>query len=70
VAATQGVFAEQGMEAFDQSPIERLFVPNTVEPRIPFLSSRVEMVPVGRRPTFGKAIRRIHQRDSISVLFD
>jgi ribose-phosphate pyrophosphokinase len=67
-AATHGVFTEGSMEAIDDSPIELLFVTNTVEPRIPVLSSKVEVITVG--PLFGEAIRRIHQRESISVLFD
>jgi ribose-phosphate pyrophosphokinase len=39
-----------------------------VEPRTEVLSPKVEVVSVGA--LFGEAIRRIHQRESISVLFD
>ena len=67
-AVTHGVFADQTIEAFDDSPIELLFVTNTVEPRTPASSPKVEVVSVG--PLFGEAIRRIHQRESISVLFN
>jgi ribose-phosphate pyrophosphokinase len=67
-AVTHGVFTEESMEALDDSPIELLFVTNTVEPSIPIQSSKVEVVSVA--PLFGEAIRRIHQRESISVLFD
>jgi ribose-phosphate pyrophosphokinase len=67
-AVTHGVFTERSMEALDESPIELLFVTNSVEPVAPVLSSKVELVSVG--PLFGEAIRRIHQRESISVLFD
>lgn len=66
-AVTHGVFADQTIEALDDSPIELLFVTNTVEPRTEVLSPKVEVVSVG--PLFGEAIRRIHQRESISVLF-
>ncbi len=67
-AVTHGVFTERSMQALDDSPIELLFVTNTVEPEGPILSSKLETVSVG--PLFGEAIRRIHQRESISVLFD
>jgi ribose-phosphate pyrophosphokinase len=67
-AVTHGVFTEQSMESLEESPIELLFVTNTVEPRIPVLPPKVEVVSVG--PLFGEAIRRIHRRESISVLFD
>jgi ribose-phosphate pyrophosphokinase len=67
-AVAHGVFTERSMEALDDSPIELLFVTNSVEPLAPVLSSKVEVVSVA--PLFGEAIRRIHQRESISVLFD
>jgi ribose-phosphate pyrophosphokinase len=67
-AVTHGVFTETSVEALDDSPIELLFVTNSVEPVAPVLSSKVEVVSVA--PLFGEAIRRIHQRESISVLFD
>lgn len=66
-AVTHGVFADQTIEALDDSPIELLFVTNTVEPRTEVLSPKIEVVSVG--PLLGEAIRRIHQRESISVLF-
>ena len=56
------------MQVLDDSPIELLFVTNTVEPEAPVSSPKLETVSVG--PLFGEAIRRIHQRESISVLFD
>src|SRR5919108_5985377 len=67
-AITHGVFTEQSMKALDDGPIAQLVVTNSVEPDVPALSSKVEVVSVG--PLFGEAIRRIHQRESISVLFD
>jgi ribose-phosphate pyrophosphokinase len=67
-AVAHGVFTERSMETLDDSPIEILFVTNSVEPQTPVLSSKVEVVSVA--PLFGEAIRRIHQRESISVLFD
>jgi len=67
-AVTHGVFTEQSMKALDESPIELLLVTNTVEARTSEVSPKVETVSVG--PLFGEAIRRIHQRESISGLFD
>jgi len=67
-AITHGVFTERSMQALDDSPIELLVVTNTVESRLPVLSRKVEVISVA--PLFGEAIRRIHQRESISVLFD
>jgi ribose-phosphate pyrophosphokinase len=68
-AVTHGVFADQTIEALDDSPIELLFVTNTVEPLAEVLSPKVEVVSVGPL-LFGEAIRRIDQRESISVLFN
>jgi ribose-phosphate pyrophosphokinase len=67
-AVTHGVFTERTMELLDDSPIERLFVTNSVEPQASKISSKVDVVSVA--PLFGEAIRRIDQRESISVLFD
>ncbi|HYT80422.1 MAG TPA: hypothetical protein VEQ37_14445 [Actinomycetota bacterium] len=67
-AVTQRVFTERSMEALDDSPVELLFVTNSVEPMAPVLSSKIEVVSVA--PLLGEAIRRIHNRESISVLFD
>ena len=67
-AVTHGVFTEQSMKALDDSPIALLLVTNTVEHGLSALSSKVEVVSIG--PLFGEAIRRIHQRESISGLFD
>ena len=67
-AVTHGVFTERSMEALEDSPVELLFVTNSVEPKAPVLSSKIEVVSVA--PLLGEAIRRIHNRESISVLFD
>ncbi len=64
---THGVFAAKAKERLDASPIERLLVTDTVETQPVELSSKVEVVSVA--PLFGEAIRRIHQRESVSVLF-
>ena len=67
-AVTHGVFTERSMEALEDSPVELLFVTNSVEPKAPVLSSKIDVVSVA--PLLGEAIRRIANRESISVLFD
>ena len=64
---THGVFAEGSMERLDDSPIERLIVTDSIETQPVELSPRVSVVSVA--PLFAEAIRRIHERESISVLF-
>src|ERR671914_2367876 len=66
-AITHGVFAEGSMERIEASPIERLIVTDTVETQPVPLSAKVKVVSVA--PLFAEAIWRIHQRESISVLF-
>ncbi len=67
--AWRGCAVERGRrcQERDASPIERLLVTDTVETQPVELSSKVEVVSVA--PLFGEAIRRIHQRESVSVLF-
>jgi ribose-phosphate pyrophosphokinase len=66
-AVSHGVFAQGSMERIAASPIRRLLVTDTVETQPVTLSDRIEVVSVA--PLFGEAIRRIHNRESISVLF-
>ncbi len=67
VAITHGVFAPGSMERIDASPIRRILITDTVETQPVALSAKIEVVSVA--PLFGEAIRRIHNRESISVLF-
>jgi ribose-phosphate pyrophosphokinase len=64
---THGVFAEGSMARLDSSPIERLIVTDSIETQPVELSPKVSVVSVA--PLFAEAIRRIHRRESISVLF-
>jgi ribose-phosphate pyrophosphokinase len=64
---THGVFSKGSMERIDASPIQTLFVTDTVETQPVVLSSKIEVISVA--PLFGEAIRRIHYKESISVLF-
>lgn len=66
-AVTHGVFTEGSMERIEQSAIECLFVTDSIETAPVEFCDKVEIVSVA--PLFGEAIRRIHQRESISVLF-
>jgi ribose-phosphate pyrophosphokinase len=66
-AVSHGVFSEGSMERLDESPIQRLLITDSIETQPVVFSPKVEVVPVA--PLFGEAIRRIHNRESISVLF-
>ena len=66
-AVTHGVFAEGAMARLADSTIERLIVTDTVETQPEPLGEKVQVVSVA--PLFAEAIRRIHSRESISVLF-
>lgn len=66
-AVTHGVFAPGAMRKIKDSPITKMFITDTVETQPEHLADKVEVVSVA--PLFGEAIRRIHNRESISVLF-
>jgi ribose-phosphate pyrophosphokinase len=67
-AVSHGVFAERAMERIEASPIRQLIVTDSVENQPVLLSDRIQVVSVA--PLFAEAIRRIHRRQSVSVLFD
>ena len=67
-AVSHGLLAGDASERLDDSPIEKLFITDSVETQPATLSAKVEVVSVA--PLFGEAIRRIASRESISVLFD
>jgi ribose-phosphate pyrophosphokinase len=66
-AVSHGVFSPGSMERLDRSPINGLLVTDSIETQPVKLSPKVQVVSVA--PLFGEAIRRIHQRESISGLF-
>jgi ribose-phosphate pyrophosphokinase len=66
-AVTHGVFAEGSMERLDASPISKLIVTDSIETQPVALSAKVDVISIA--PLFAEAIRRIHHRESISVLF-
>ena len=67
-AVTHGVFAPGAMERIQRSPIISLLMTDSVESQPEPLGSKVELVSVA--PLLGEAIRRIHNRESLSVLFE
>jgi ribose-phosphate pyrophosphokinase len=66
-AVTHGVLAEGSMPTIDASPIRKLIITDTVENQPVSFSEKVEVVSVA--PLLGEAIRRIHDRQSISAMF-
>jgi ribose-phosphate pyrophosphokinase len=67
-AVTHGLLTGRANERIDASPIERLYMTDSVETQPHGLSDKVEVVSVAG--LFGEAIRRIAHRESISVLFE
>ena len=66
-AVTHGLLAGPAIQRLDDSPIEMLFMTDSVETQPVKLPSKIEMVSVAG--LFGEAIHRIARRESISVLF-
>lgn len=66
-AVSHGVFSVGSMERIEQSAIQRLLVTDSIETQPVTLGPKIEVVSVA--PLFGEAIRRIHDRESISILF-
>lgn len=66
-AVSHCLLTESAAVRLNNSPIEQLLVTDSVELQASGLSPKVEVVPVAA--LFGEAIRRIAQRESISVLF-
>ncbi len=66
-AVSHAVFSVGSMERLDRSPIQRLLVTDSIETQPVAFSSKVEVVSVA--PLFGETIRRIHNKESISILF-
>jgi ribose-phosphate pyrophosphokinase len=66
-AVSHGLLAGPANERLDGSPIERLFITDSVETQPAELSPKVHVVSVAG--LLGEAIRRIAGRESISVLF-
>ena len=67
-AVSHGLMAGNARETLDKSPIRRIFITDSVETQPAELSQKIQVVSVAG--LFGEAIRRIAQRESISVLFN
>jgi len=67
-AVSHGLLAPPAAERLAASPIQKLFMTDTVETQPGPLPDKVEVVSVAG--LFGEAIRRIARRESISVLFE
>jgi ribose-phosphate pyrophosphokinase len=67
-AVSHGLMAGNARETLDNSPIQRILMTDSVETQPTELSDKVRVVSVAG--LFGEAIRRIAQRESISVLFN
>ncbi len=66
-AVTHGAVSEKTVKRLSDSPIRKLFMTDSIETHPVALPSVIETVSVA--PLFGEAIRRIHDKESISVLF-
>jgi len=66
-AVTHGLLAGPAVERLDASPVEKLFMTDSVETQPVEFSDKIEVVSVAG--LLGEAIRRIARRESISVLF-
>jgi ribose-phosphate pyrophosphokinase len=66
-AVSHGVFSEGSMQRIERSAIQHLLVTDSIENQPVTFSDKVEVVSIA--PLFGEAIRRIHNRESISGLF-
>jgi ribose-phosphate pyrophosphokinase len=67
-AATHGIFAQEGLDLIDRSPIQRLFVTDTLPLPTSGPTEKLEIVTVA--PFFAEAVTRIHKDMSISALFN
>jgi ribose-phosphate pyrophosphokinase len=66
-AATHGIFAQGGLELIARSPLDRIFVTDTLPLPGDGPTEKIEVVSVA--PLFAEAITRIHKDLSISALF-
>jgi len=66
-ACTHGVLSGPAVERIMTSPIEKILVSDSI--RIPEDKNFEKLEKVSVAPVFGEAIRRIHNEESISVLF-
>jgi ribose-phosphate pyrophosphokinase len=68
VAATHGIFAQDGLETIARSPIKKVLVTDTLPLPMNGPTEKIEVVTVA--PLLAEAITRIHKDLSISALFN
>jgi ribose-phosphate pyrophosphokinase len=66
-AATHGIFAQDGLELIDRSPIDKVLVTDTLPLPQNGPTAKIEVVSVA--PLLAEAVTRIHKDLSISALF-
>jgi ribose-phosphate pyrophosphokinase len=66
-AVTHGVLTPGSIERLDKSPLKKLLITDTIENQPVQFSDKIEVVSVA--PLFAEAIKRIHNRESISEMF-
>jgi ribose-phosphate pyrophosphokinase len=66
-AVTHGVLTEGAVERLEKSPIKLLLITDTIENQPAQFTAKIEVVSVA--PIFGEAIKRLHNRESISEMF-
>ena len=64
---SHGVFSKGANRKIDKSAIQTLIITDSIETQPEEFSSKIEVVSVA--PLLGEAIQRIHNRESISILF-
>ncbi len=65
---THALLQEKGLKALENSPIEELVITDTVENPLVFEHPKVKVVSVSH--IFAQAVKIIHDRDSLSSLFE
>lgn len=66
-AVSHGVLSKGAVARIEASDIRKLFMTDTIEPNSEPLGNRIEVISVA--PLFAQAIRSIHDRTSVSMLF-
>ena len=66
-AVSHGVLSEGAVARIEGSVIKRMFMTDTIEAPVEPLGDKIELISVA--PLFAQAIRSIHDRTSVSMLF-
>ena len=67
-AVTHGVLSGPAIQRLSTAPIDRILITDTIN--IPQEKRLEKLIPISVASVFGEAIQRIHNEESISVLFD